>query len=272
MKGETFNRFYFGERSSREFGLTIERKSILDGAKPDMQEYSVPGRAGVQYVWNRRWENVETVYSCYYRDRSGRGPEHMAGRIKNWLLGKPGVYRRLEDSYDLEHYRRAVYSGGLPISEEAGEFARLDICFSCDPFRYLKAGEQPAALQNGSYTADGITCATLDIYNGFEYDSLPVIKLKARTGQWAGVKTRLFMVPPEGGLRLIELYLPGTKGDLWDVELNTPEQRATARRGTAVELLDINFFPVLKPGKTSFFDTDGGDMSGTVIIPNWREL
>ena len=45
MKGETFNRFYFGERSSREFGLTIERKSILDGAKPDMQEYSVPGQA-----------------------------------------------------------------------------------------------------------------------------------------------------------------------------------------------------------------------------------
>lgn len=280
MKAEVFNRFYFGERSSREFGLTIENKSILDGAEPDMTGYNIPGRAGVQYIFNERWENVEAVYSCFYRDRTGLGPQMNAGKIKNWLLGRPGVYQRLEDSYDLDHYRRAVYSGGLPISEAAGDFARLDISFSCDPFRYLKAGEQPAVLQAGKWTRidpyDGEQTVydTLDIYNSYGYDALPVIRFPANTKQWLGTKTRFFMVTEDrlDSMQEVELYLPGNTGDRWQVELNSPEQQATATKDGKTELLDVDWFPILRPGKNSILIVDNMDMSGTAVIPNWREL
>lgn len=56
------NSFYFDGISSRERGLVIESKSVLNGPEPRLQEWDVPGRDGTAYLFEG-YQNVEVSYT-----------------------------------------------------------------------------------------------------------------------------------------------------------------------------------------------------------------
>ena len=68
--------------------------------------------------------------------------------VANWLCG-PSGYQKLEDDYDVETYRRAYFAGPLDVESIMHRFGRATIEFSCQPQRFLRAGNQTVELSQG---------------------------------------------------------------------------------------------------------------------------
>ena len=160
---EPLKAFYFNEISSRSFRLVIESKNILGSPEPDLQEYQVPGRDGSVFISNKRRKNVEVSYDTFLRVSHMEDLQPYVTGIKGWLLADPGAYFRLEDDYDLAHYRMATYLSGIEFDNAWRWAARQTLTFSCLPYRYLKTGEQPVAAESG----------TVSVYNPTAFEALP---------------------------------------------------------------------------------------------------
>lgn len=63
----------------------------------------------------------------------------MARLVTEWLCVKG--YQRLEDSYFLDSYRLANFSGGIEIENILNRFGQATIEFDCKPQRFLHDGE-----------------------------------------------------------------------------------------------------------------------------------
>ena len=101
-----FNAFYFDGVSSLDRGLRIERKAIYNAPAPIFTEYQIPGRDGAVYQFEG-YENARVSYETFLKVAEPWDFSQWTGAVKGWLLGKPGQDLRLEDDYDLAHYRLA---------------------------------------------------------------------------------------------------------------------------------------------------------------------
>ena len=95
------------------------------------------------------FDNARVSYETFLKVAEPWDFPQWTGAVKGWLLGKPGQYLRLEDDYDLDHYRLAAYTSGLDWTQDWKRFARATIEFSCKPYRYLKSGEEQVSAQAG---------------------------------------------------------------------------------------------------------------------------
>ena len=73
------------------------------------------------------FDNARVSYETFLKVAEPWDFPQWTGAVKGWLLGKPGQYLRLEDDYDLDHYRLAAYNGwtgprtgrGLPAPQSS---------------------------------------------------------------------------------------------------------------------------------------------------------
>lgn len=129
-----------------------------------LEAVSVPGRNGDVLFIENAFENIEQEYDIYVSAERPRLPV-VARAVAAWLYGSAG-YQRLEDSYDLDHYRIAYYEGPTDIENVLNRFGRATIAFNCKPQRYLKAGENAVQL-----TAAG------ELRNPTAFDALPLLRI-----------------------------------------------------------------------------------------------
>lgn len=132
------NGFTFGDRSTWEFDMHVEKYPRISVPKRKMQTYTVPGRNGDLHVMEDAWENYTQPYEVYFHGKLP-APE-QAHAIVAWLFG-PAGYRRLQDAYDPNHYRMAICKGPLDIENKLNKYGRCTILFDCAPQSYLLEGE-----------------------------------------------------------------------------------------------------------------------------------
>lgn len=103
-----------------------------------MEKVSVPGRNGDIIFSQDAFENYDQPYDIYVSAEVTELPIAMH-HVTDWLYAKG--YNRLEDSYDPDTFRLAVFKGPHNLENIFNKFGRATIVFNCRPERFLKDGE-----------------------------------------------------------------------------------------------------------------------------------
>lgn len=149
--------FYFAGQSCLDFGLHIEEHPNYTTAQRSVTTQQVPGRNGLLAFDTGAFGNVDVTYNVYVNATASN--TMAAGReISTWLQGNTG-YQRLEDAYDTEVYRMAIFAGPMDFSNFFQRYGKATLTFSCMPQRFFKSGDSPLKLSNGVTLRNYWMCA-----------------------------------------------------------------------------------------------------------------
>lgn len=230
---------FFNGKSSKDFGIEVEIYPGLDTPERDYDIYHVPGRNGDLLIDKRSYKNIPRKYTI----SSGSYDSHfidVANRISEWLHSSAG-YSRLEDSYDPECYRLAMFKQQLNIANYFDIAGRAQIQFECKPQRFLKVGEEPV-----TFTAAG------SIENHTQYEALPLLTVY---GSGSGTLT-------------IGSYTVSISSISTSVTIDCDIQEAYSGVLNKNSTISVpSGFPKLVPGTNSISFTGG--ITSVEVIPRW---
>lgn len=143
----------FNGISTGTFGVFISGEGTFNAPEREVEMITVPGRNGNLAIDRGRFENVTVTYPAFVAGNDQASFPDKIAELRNAFLSVIG-YARLEDDYNPDEYRMAVYHAGLEVDPKvynrAGEFS---LEFDCKPQRFLKSGETVTALtSSGSIT------------------------------------------------------------------------------------------------------------------------
>ncbi len=163
--GAIYKALKFDNVSSRTYGVYITGEAVYNAPERDVEMITIPGRNGTFALDNGRFENIEVSYPAgIYADTEADFRQAISD-FRNFLCSRKG-YVRLQDEYNPDEYRMAVYKSGLDVTPamlRAGEF---NIVFDCKPQRWLTSGETKVTIAN---SGDTITNPTL-------FDASPMVE------------------------------------------------------------------------------------------------
>lgn len=163
--GAIYKALKFDNVSSRTYGVYITGEAVYNAPERDVEMITIPGRSGSFALDNGRFENIEVSYPAgIYADTEADFRQAISD-FRNFLCSRKG-YVRLQDEYNPDEYRMAVYKSGLDVDPallRAGEFT---ITFDCKPQRWLTSGETAVTVTSG----DTLTNPTL-------FESSPLLEL-----------------------------------------------------------------------------------------------
>ena len=139
--------FVWAGETSFSKGLTIERCPSFGAGQRIVEKTAIPGKSGDLVFDTGAFSNYIQSYEIWFRDKSA-GMTSAAKSIATWLLSPLG-YQRLEDTYDPDVFRMAVYTGPIEIENWMLTYGRATLDFDCMPQRWLKSGQTPISVQNG---------------------------------------------------------------------------------------------------------------------------
>lgn len=164
--GAIFKGLTFDGESCKDYGIHITGEAVYNAPEREVEMVTIPGRNGQFALDMGRFENIEVTYPAGLFASTESDFSEAISDFRNLLCSKRG-YVRLQDDYNPNEYRMAVYKSGLelePLQSKAGEF---EITFDCKPQRYLTSGEtENTVANNGTLT------------NPTLFDSEPLLKVK----------------------------------------------------------------------------------------------
>ena len=146
--GPGYKTFTFDGQNSGSYDVYITGEAVYNAPERTVEMITIPGRDGDFVLDKGRYENIPVKYPAgmYGDDQSAFAAKVRA--FRNMMASRVG-YCRLEDEYNPDEYRLAVYKSGLDVDpvpfQRAGEF---EILFDCKPQRFLKSGEAAVAVAN----------------------------------------------------------------------------------------------------------------------------
>ncbi len=152
----------FNGISSLDYGIQVEHPPEYQAPARDYEVIHVPGRNGDLVIDNGSYQNVNRSYQMAIGDPQ-KDYTSMANVISEWLHSASG-YARLEDSYEPEYYRMAMFQDEISIENIMQHAGRLTIDFNCKPQRFLKSGEEFVKITRQT-----------TLYNPTGFNSLPCI-------------------------------------------------------------------------------------------------
>ena len=140
-----FKTFTFDGENSRSYGVYITGEGVFNAPERNVEMVEIPGRNGAFALDKGNFNNIEVTYPAgIFADTETDFAEAVSD-LRNFLCSRVG-YVRLEDDYNPNEYRLAVYKSGLDVEHDfliAGEF---ELVFECKPQRFLKSGETPITI------------------------------------------------------------------------------------------------------------------------------
>ena len=237
--------FWFGDHSTTDFHVRVERypRQIVPGRK--MQTFSIAGRNGDLHSLEHAWENYIQPYEVYFH--SNESSPELAHAIAAWLMCGGG-YQKLQDTYDPGHYRMALFKGPMDIENIMNRYGRCTIQFDCAPQSFLVSGDVPVVFETSG-----------SLYNVNSFDALPVITVY---GDAPGTVTV--------GSTTVEI-----KEIANPIILNCELMQAYSKPGEGAPVnqnrnIHAPVFPSLSPGSNAV--SFSGGVSKVEIIPRWWEL
>lgn len=230
------NHLIFDGKDSRDYGVYISGSGTFNAPGREYEAIAVPGRNGDLLMHNKRLSNISITYPAFIY---ANFRQNMAA-FKSMLLSRTG-YKRLEDTYHPEEFRRAYYRGDMIANVRSrNDAAEFDLVFDCDPRRFLKSGEAKR-----TFTAAGT------IANPTEFDAKPLIRVYGYGTLTVGADT----------ITIAQAY------SYVDIDSEVMDCYYGATNANGIVTFSTNDFPVLKPGHTSISFT--GHISSVEITPRW---
>ena len=163
--GGIYKYFSFDGVTSASFGVHLTGTGVFNAPTRAIEMVNIPARNGAFPQDMGYFENIEVTYTAsIVADNETDFADAVSG-LRNWLCSRKG-YCRLEDDYNPDEYRMAVYKSGLevePFRLEQGEF---EIVFDCKPQRFLKTGETAIDVTSGG-----------TITNNTMFDAKPLLQV-----------------------------------------------------------------------------------------------
>jgi len=144
-----FKSFTFDGTNSRTYGVYITGEGVFNAPERNVEMLDIAGRNGAFVLDKGNFNNIEVTYPASIATDNATDFAQAVSDLRNFLCSKVG-YVRLEDDYNPNEYRMAIYKSGLEVSHDmliAGEF---DLVFECKPQRYLTSGETATAVASGN--------------------------------------------------------------------------------------------------------------------------
>lgn len=143
-----FKSFTFDGVNSRTFGVYITGGGVFNAPERNVEMIDIAGRNGAFVLDKGNFLNIEVTYPASIACDNETDFAEAVSDLRNFLCSKVG-YVRLEDDYNPNEYRLAIYKSGLDVDHDmliAGEF---ELVFECKPQRYLTSGETAQAVTSG---------------------------------------------------------------------------------------------------------------------------
>ena len=162
--------FSFDGISSDTFNLFINEAGPHGAPERAVEMLEIPGRNGFYALDQGRFNNTEVTYHVVVDGSDDADFSEEIADVREWLCSGTG-YKRLEDDYNPNEYRMAVFRNGFDTDESFWNGAEFDITFDCKPQRWLKSGETATAVANNGT----LTNPTL-------FDAEPLLEVKGYGG------------------------------------------------------------------------------------------
>lgn len=164
--GAIYKALKFDNTSSRNYGVYITGQAVFNAPQRDVEMITIPGRNGTFALDNGRFENVEVTYPAgIFADNEEDFAEAISD-FRNFLCSRNG-YVRLQDDYNPNEYRMAIYKSGLEVEPSLLRAGEFEIIFDCKPQRWLTSGEEAIDVDSG----DVISNPTL-------FEASPLLEVK----------------------------------------------------------------------------------------------
>ncbi len=137
--------FTFDGENSGTYNTHIVGSGVYNAPVRAIEMVNIPNRNGAFALDQGYFENVELVYEASIVANNESEFTQAISELRNWLCSKKN-YCRLEDDYNPDEYRMAVYKSGLEVDAIDADSGKFDIVFDCKPQRYLKSGETPITI------------------------------------------------------------------------------------------------------------------------------
>lgn len=174
--GGIYKYFSFDGVTSASFGVHLTGTGVFNAPTRAVEMVNIPARNGAFPQDMGYFENIEVTYTASIVADNETDFADAVSDLRNWLCSRKG-YCRLEDDYNPDEYRMAVYKSGLevePFRLEQGEF---EIVFDCKPQRFLKTGETAIDIMGGAIPT-----------NPTQFDAKPLLQVKGYGGIYIGSK------------------------------------------------------------------------------------
>ena len=160
-----YKTFTFDGESSADYGVYITGTGVFNAPERSVEMIDIPSRNGAYALDRGRFENIEVTYNVGIVDDNEADFADRVSDFRNWLCSKVG-YCRLEDEYNPNEYRMALFSSGVEIDHDLLIAGEAEITFNCKPQRWLKSGETAVTVADGG-TVDNPTL----------FDSSPLLEV-----------------------------------------------------------------------------------------------
>ena len=246
---------WYDGKSSRDFGIIIEKYPQSCHATRRGEAYQIAGRNGTYYAEDGTYDNYTQPYRVNIREGNYRRADLRCQDIAAWLLG-PSDFVRLEDSFEPEVYRLARYAGPLNVDQILGRWGQAQLEFECLPERWLLSGEQAQDVCDTSTAADRHN----KVYNPTRFTARPLLRI-AGTGTLAVTINGTHYLDINGGTSGIEAFI--------DCEARTIKD-SSGNDIPATFYTRYHEFPSLPSGTSNF--SVGVTVSVYECTPRWWTL
>ena len=164
----------FNGISTLDYDITVEQPPNYTGAKRDYESKHIPGRNGDLILDSGSYQNVNREYNLAVGSEQ-KSFAQLSNILSKWVYSGTG-YARLEDSYDPDVYRMAIYNNELQVTNVLNHIARATVSFNCMPQRWLKSGEVAHKFYS-DYSEEGNN-KYVRLANPSSQPAKPLIKIK----------------------------------------------------------------------------------------------
>lgn len=231
----------FNGISSQDLHIQVQTEPSYDFPEKDYEVTHVPGRNGDIVIDQGSWQNVSRKYNLAM-DAGKISYTEVASKLVQWLHSASG-YARLEDSYEPDFYRMAMYKDSGSISNIFNKAGQIDVEFTCKPQRYFKSGE-----------AADIFVASSEYRNPTDFPAKPLVKIHGSGSGVVGIGTYTVTI-----------------NDIIDGMIVDSEQQDTYKdQMNCNSKVSITEYPKLVSGNNSI--SISGGVTSIEIIPRWWTL
>ena len=285
--------FTYNNTNSTAYSCVIQRRPDYETPRKVVETVSVRGRSGDLVIDTGAYNNTTREYEVFV-------PHAQRSEFANWLKIQTG-YQRLEDTYEPDVFRKAMYVNSLDIENIMAQFGTATLEFNCKPQRYLKSGENAVVFTSSGGTLDnewevalplititGSGDITFAINNNTVYieDLTDMIVLDCETQNcYKGSINLNGSITIDGAaateVNFSTLQFNPTDGYLYVLHTTDPDDvtygigddgvlYASINANSGVGLGTTGRFPVLERGRNTI--SWSGNVSNVSIVPRWWKL
>ena len=164
----------FNGISTIDLGVVIQTPPVYEFPTKRFDVIQIQGRNGDIIIDKNSFDNVNREYNlASVLNETDSTFIKKVRAIVDWLSSVSG-YARLEDSYEPEYFRLAMYRSGGQLPNLYDQATAMLVKFECKPQRFLKSGEEQKEFNVTTHPESEFH----KIVNPTKYIALPEIKVE----------------------------------------------------------------------------------------------